>query len=313
MIKTLRIISILAPTLALILFVFWVVFGIPIGDRTEEFPDSPGIVEKFMSATGDEATRGKSQISPLVKQAQDFAKYLNPSESEKGNSTVLGATGIKRTLLPTSPKFKLIGTSYFEKYPELSIALIDEPGVGLHWVRQSSQVGHLSIEKIKDGLIVVKSSNETYEMQAEREPEMSLIEGASDVSKSKVGLTKSSKSNLPAVKKNVNNITRKTSKLTGPSRSVAEQTKLKELNNRLIDLQKGLKSDKTDSISSDEERLAKIEKLISDYKSESLRVSAEEAKKLEDLGEKLKDNQEEDVVVEDPNISLSEIETDNSE
>lgn len=298
MIKTLRIISIVAPIFALILFVFLVLFGVRGDGRIEDFSDSPGVVEKFMSAAGDEATRGESQISPLVRQAQDFAKHLNPPESKIGKSTGLSVKGINSSLFPVTPKFKLIGTSYFEKQPELSIALIDEPGAGLHWVRQSSKVGHLLIEQIKDGLIVVKSSNETYEMEAEREPEMSLIEGASTVSKNKASPTKSSKSNVPAVNKTVGNIIKKVPRRftpqiktfrTIPRRSPEEQARLKELGDKLID---------TNSISRDEEKLARIEKLISDYQSESLRVSAEEAQKLEDLGEELKDVQE------DPNEFL---------
>lgn len=297
MIKTLRIISIIAPILALILFVFLVVFSVRSDGRIEDFSGSPGVVEKFISAAGNEATRGKSQISPLVKQAQDFAKHLNPPESKIGNSTDLSAKGIRSSLLPVTPKFKLIGTSYFEKQPELSIALIDEPGVGLHWVRQSSKVGHLIIEQIKDGLIVVKSSNETFEIEAEREPEMSLVEGASTVSKRAVD-QKSSKSNVPAVNKTAGNIIKKVPRhftppiktfRTIPRRSPEKEARLKELGNKLID---------TNSISNDQEKLTQIKKIISDYQTESLRVSAEEAKKLEDLGEELKDFQE------DPNEFL---------
>ena len=60
-----------------------------------------------------------------------------------------------------------------------------------------------------------------------------------------------------------------------------------ELVNKLKDLQRDSKSDKTTPGLGSEDRAARIEELISKFK--STRVSAEEAKKLGNMGEELKD------------------------
>jgi hypothetical protein len=74
-----------------------------------------------------------------------------------------------------SAKFKLVGTSRHESQPEMSLALIDEPGKGLHWVRPSSKVGHLIIEQVRDGVVVVRDGASTFELVAERRERKSLI------------------------------------------------------------------------------------------------------------------------------------------
>jgi hypothetical protein len=61
-------------------------------------------------------------------------------------------------------KFDLIATSYYASHPEQSFVLIDEPGKGLHWVKQGSAVGHLTIETVKDGAIIVRDGQRTSEM-----------------------------------------------------------------------------------------------------------------------------------------------------
>jgi hypothetical protein len=80
---------------------------------------------------------------------------------------------------PVAAKFKLVGTSRYALHPELSLALIDEPGKGLYWVRQFSKVGHLIIEQVKDGLVVVRDGKNTFELVAERPEKRSLLKANS--------------------------------------------------------------------------------------------------------------------------------------
>ncbi len=142
MIKTLRIISIAAAVLAAIFVVFFVisvVFGAHSDEHIEKLLSSPGIIEKFKKTVGK--SRGDaSQKSPLEEQAGVFALYLNPPKPKKLKIVKGSTTSITREPAVT-PKFKVIGTSYYKERPELSMALIDEPGKGLHWVRQSSNTG----------------------------------------------------------------------------------------------------------------------------------------------------------------------------
>ncbi len=284
MIKTLRITSVVAAVLAVIFvifFVFPVVFGSD--DHIEKLLNSPGVIEKFNKAVGNKATGDASQTSPLVEQAGAFALYLDPPKPKMPKTATGGTTGIARGRAVT-PKFKVIGTSYYKGRPDLSIALIDEPGKGLHWVRQSSKVGHLLIEQIKDGLIVVKDNKGTFELMAEQEPETSLLEGASAVPPGRADISRrtqgaaGSRAALPASGRTDAGTTRPTSRVPQPRRTAEEDAKMKELVENLRQIQRSFKSDKTGSGPSAKEKAAMMENLISQFRSS--RLSAEEAKRL---------------------------------
>ncbi len=181
MIKTLRITTVVAVILMGIFFVFSVVFGIRDDERIKRFLDSPGVIKKIENSADSKARISENRASPLVQQADKFALYLNPKSKSKKAQPVSRPTSVARKLAVT-PKIKVFGTSYCVNNPEMSLALIDEPGKGWHWVRQSSKVGHLQIEQIKNGLVVVKSSNETFELAVEPSPETSKLTGASSIS-----------------------------------------------------------------------------------------------------------------------------------
>jgi len=184
MLKTLRITSVLVVVLAVVFFVLPAVFGVRGDEGSEQFLSFPSAIEKFNEAKGEKIAESDSQVSPLVKEAEAFGLYLNPPKPkapprrparERGGSA-------PRPPAPVSAKFSLIGTSYYALRPELSLALIDEPGEGFHWVRQSSEVGHLIIEEIGDGLVVVRDGQRTFELEVERPKKRSLVKGSiSDV------------------------------------------------------------------------------------------------------------------------------------
>ena len=152
MINTLRIISFIAAVLAVVFFVFPIVYGVHSDERVKEFLKTPGIREKFENAADSRMNKNKDVVSPLVQQAQAFASYLNPKSDDRRSPGVYSRSKIKPAL-PVTPKFALRCTSYCEDDPNLSLALIDEPGKGRRqWVRQSDKVGHFLIEQIQDGL-----------------------------------------------------------------------------------------------------------------------------------------------------------------
>jgi len=177
MIKTLRITSIIAVVLAAVFFVFPVVFGVRSDEQTEQFLNSAGVIEKFNKTKGQKSPKSESQVSPLVKQAEAFALYLNPPKPKTVPVTRKTDKPMvtPRPTGPVSAKFKLIGTSYYASHPDLSLALIDEPGKGLRWVRQSSKVGHLIIEKVKDGSVAVRDGKRVFVLIAKRPPKKSLL------------------------------------------------------------------------------------------------------------------------------------------
>ncbi len=294
MIKTLRITSIGAAVLAGVIIVFSVVFGVRNDEKIEEFLNSPTVMEKFNKAMGSKVKTSQSETSPLVKQASSFALYLNPPKST-APSTPSGRSGVSRVPAVT-PKFTVIGTSYYEGRPDLSLALIDEPGKGLHWVRQGGQVGHLSIKQIKDSLVVVSDNGRTYELAAVQQPETSLLEGAAAVSKpaetsvqavGKVG----SGSKLPASGRGISGRAKAASETPKPRMSTGQEQRMNELVEKLREIQINYTSDKAGPVPSAKEKAEKaamMENLINKFKSSS-QLSPEEAKKLGDLGRELED------------------------
>jgi hypothetical protein len=280
MIKTLRITSIIAVILAGIVFVLPVVFGArsnPTEAKLEQLLNSPGAIEKFNQAQADKATKDQGQSSPLVKQAQALALYLNPSQPKNGPAVQRMDTPSPRG--PVTAKFTLIGTSFYETRPELSLAFIDEPGKGWRWVRPFSQIGHLTIEQIKDGLIVVRDGQNTYELKAEERPlQSALLEGSSSEIAVPIS-TSTMKTGVDATS-------------SGPATSPLpdkQHAALEELVEKLRNLQKDIKSRNDNSQADAEVKAELMEKFITDFK--ETRVSNEEAEKLGDLGKELKDVQ----------------------
>ncbi len=285
MIKTLRITSVVAAILAGIFFVFPVVYGVRSDERIDEFLKLPSVREKYENAADNKAKTGESRESPLVKQAEAFALYLNPRKpAVPKTSKTIKPTGISSKVNVT-PKFPVYATIVCPENPNLSQALIDEPGRGRHWVRQSSMVGHLLIEQVKDGLVVVKSGKETFELEIEQEPETRSLSGTSPAYS-----LRSSQSSIrptsPAFRRTASSFRRTRNIPQIPQRNSDEEERVNQFVNDLKDLRQNSASDKTDSGLDPEERSARIRELISKFK--STRVSAEEAKKLDNMGEELK-------------------------
>jgi len=128
MIKTLRITSVVAAILAGIFFVFPVFYGVRSDERVDEFLKLPSVKEKFENAADNKTKKGESRESPLVTQAEAFALYLNPIKQAVRKTSKGAKTTNISSKLDITPKFKVFVTSYCEENPELSLALIDEPG-----------------------------------------------------------------------------------------------------------------------------------------------------------------------------------------
>jgi hypothetical protein len=297
MIKTLRITSVVAAILAGIFFVFPVVYGVRSDERIDEYLELPSVKEKFENATDNKAKPGESRESPLVKQAKDFAEYLNP-DKQTVRKTLKGAKIPNITSkVAVTPKFKVFATSFYPENPKLSQALIDEPGRGRYWVRQSSMVGHLLIEQVKDGLVVVKGIKETFELEIEQEPETKSLSRTSPASSLRSSQS-SVKSTSTAFRRTASSVRRTGNIPQKPQRNINDEERIGRLVDKLKDLQQNSASNKTDSGLDQKERSARIQELISKFK--STRVSAEEAKKLGNMGEELK------AIRKDPNSSPPE-------
>lgn len=286
MIKTLRITSFVVVILAVVFFVFPVIFGVRGDEQVEQFLSSPGVIEKFSKAKGDKDRRSESQISPLIKEAQAFALYLNPPAKPPKRATAPRKPTVTPRPQTVSAKFELIGVSYYASHPELSLALIDEPGKGTRWVRQSSRVGHLIIEQVKDGLVVVRDGERTFELEPKRREERSLV-----IKGSSSGQTGSKSTPMPSIGADAAVKSDKAPRQLG-AEAEEEIASLKKTINELKAMKVDAESEKGDSI---------IEKFVSDLEAEVMRISAEEAKRLDDLGKELK------AIQQDPNRADDDI------
>jgi len=153
-------------------------------------------------------------------------------------------------------------------------------------------VGHLFVEQVKDGLVVVKSAKETFELEIEPEPAPISQNKKSPTSllRNRQSPKKSTSSAFSRAATGVRKTTNTPQKL---QRNSNNDEKMGEYADILKDIQRDSASDKTNSgldeeekAAREKERTARIAELISKFK--STRVSAEEAKKLGNIGEKLK-------------------------
>lgn len=268
MIKTLRITSVAAAILAALFLISLVVFGTRSNKQVQQFLSSESVIEKFNKTEG-KANKSTSQISPLVTEAKKFAKYLNPPpKPEPAKPPVARKPSIPSISPPkSSAKFTLIGTSYYASQPNRSLAFIDEPGKGTRWVSQSSNVGHLTIEQVKDGIVVVRDGGRTFELSVPENRQRSLVEGTSPAAKTTTPLTTTLES------------TPTTSTPAAPP-NAEEIERIKKL---MESLSERVKS--PDNIDSEE-----VGEIMSNIG--SMRISPGEAERLKELPKELDDTQQ---------------------
>jgi len=165
MIKTLRITSVIAVLFAVGMLSLPVVYGVKPDPAVAELLSSPSVVEQFRQAKSQGAS-ADGQTSPLVKQAEAFALYLNPPPPPPAQAPVV-QTPVKaepQPLAQITPKFDLIGTSVHATQSELSLALIDEPGAGLRWVRLGGTIDRFSLDQVGQGRVVLRDGDKTLEL-----------------------------------------------------------------------------------------------------------------------------------------------------
>ncbi len=168
MVKAVRTISVLALISVGLVFVLCVVQQL---QGAPEIERNPGlsIVEKFRQA-GDLSNKDSHEtLSPLVEQAEVFALYLNPPKPPKPRKTTAPRRSLEQTIpfatpAKLTPKFTLMGTSYYRSRPEESMALVSEPGSGVRWVKQGAHLGHFVVEKVERGMIVYRDGDRLLEM-----------------------------------------------------------------------------------------------------------------------------------------------------
>jgi hypothetical protein len=179
MVKAIRIISIAIFAISAGLLFYAVALGVGKDSKIQEFIKRPGAVEQFGADQGKTAPKD-DQTSPLVKQAADLSKTLNPPPPPSVAPVTRTSEPVPMAQVIT-PKFNLVGTSYYPGKTGTSFALIDEPGQGLYWVREGNSVGHLLIEKVNDGSVTMRDGSRTFELKVTvKELWRDLVKGDSE-------------------------------------------------------------------------------------------------------------------------------------
>jgi hypothetical protein len=312
MIKTLRITTFIAAILAVGVLAFPVVYGYRGDEQIEKFLNSPGAIERFKKAKGNKVKPG-SQVSPLVRQAGLFGLYLNPPRQAPAPrpipKPVVGKPApVTEAPVIISAKFTLIGTSYYASRPELSLAYIDEPGKGLHWVRQGDMVSHLLIQEVKDGSVIVKNRDELNTLVVARTPKKSLLKsdkttrstsvmpGVSSTITSTASVQTSVKPTLPlptpstadrAVANKSAAAAAVPPRVTPGAVQGAPEMSAVEQDAALAEFINELKT--MDSSEYSEKEKTMLQEAIVDF--EAMRITSEEARRLDRLGKELRDVQ----------------------
>lgn len=137
-------------------------------------------------------------VFPLVKQAEIFALYLNPPQTQESKNTLISKSRQMKSIsnstsLETTPKFKLLATIHYRLKPEESMALVSEPGSGTHWIKRGEHLGHFVIENIKRGIVIYRNGDQLGEVvvdkripvHVERVPQITLASVPKKLSSSK--------------------------------------------------------------------------------------------------------------------------------
>jgi hypothetical protein len=164
--------------------------------------------------------------------------------------------------------------------------LIDEPGKGKHWIRQSTTLNHLFIEQIKDGVVVVRNGETTFETKIE--PKKVVLPAKSVISPT--GRSGRVAENPPVRAPGRSPIIVKNPKTESDDTGTQ---RVEELLEKITLLRS--ESDDPDNPQADaEEKAAEIQKLITEFRNSNLNINDEEAQKLADWGEMLDNMQSED-------------------
>lgn len=166
MVKTLKITSIVAAVICVVLVVLIVGFGLKGDPKIEKILGSPSIIQEIKKLLG-KTPATSDLVSPLVKEAKEFANRIDPPpppvNKQMATTKKTGSqTATKRNPAIPTPKgtttpkgkFELIATCRYEDDPRKSLALINLPAKGNQWFRVGENVEHLVIKDILDGSIV---------------------------------------------------------------------------------------------------------------------------------------------------------------
>ncbi|HOK67491.1 MAG TPA: hypothetical protein PK054_05785 [Anaerohalosphaeraceae bacterium] len=166
MLKALRIASMAAVISAVVVLAAVAILGFRGDPDIEAFLAKEGVVEQFRKKSQTVPAAKADAVSPLEQAAKAFALRIDPPPPPPPPKPIEPPKPpeVKPPQLPKPPehkqptlsaKFTLIATARYPEHPEKSMALLQNVQNEYKWYRQGEQVGHLVIQEIKDGSIVL--------------------------------------------------------------------------------------------------------------------------------------------------------------
>ncbi len=191
MLKTLRITSLAAVILAACGVLVTAFFGFKDDPEKASFLKQPSVTEKFKGQE-TKADQKEGDIHPLVTQAKAFALRINPPPPppppppKNPPPKPAAKPELARQVTPPAPprppvvnaSFQVLATVRYETDPFRSLVLL-KSGNTHEWFRQGEKAGHLTIDDIRDGSVVVSQagrSPQTLYVPAKQESK-SLLKG----------------------------------------------------------------------------------------------------------------------------------------
>ena len=167
MLKALRIASVAAIAAAVGVVVFVALFGLKEDAAIEEFLQSDGIVEQIRKKVKVVAQKSDAD-SPLEAASKAFALRIDPPPPPAPIEPAKPSQPIVKPPSPPQPprppenrqptlsaKFTLEATARCPDQPQKSMVLLKNVQNEFKWYRQGEQVGHLEIQEVKDGSVVL--------------------------------------------------------------------------------------------------------------------------------------------------------------
>ena len=317
MLRTLKIARIIAA-IALIAFIAYLaIAGFGTDENIKAVMDKPSAIDKFRELKL-KVNINKDKESTLVTEAKAFALRINPPPPPPPPEPVVKETkpvaDIKK---PEPPKprpeppraekaanFSLVATCRYEDMPEKSLALLDVVKEGNMWVRQGETIGHLTVQEVKDGSIVLyqgdQLAKEIYVPVDKGDRTKSLLKSDADDSPIAAG-TDSSPSSERGIAPNPNagsrTVPARSSSASAITRSRQVGTTTKRTETRAQQYEASPEEERKDL----QESISKLRNLISETKQEEgpgtdeqLEAFSSLLKDLEKTEEKLGDDQEKD-------------------
>jgi hypothetical protein len=167
MLKALRIASIVTIIAAAAVVVFVALFGLRGNAEIETFLQREGIVDQFRKRVQNIPPKSDA-VSPLDAASKAFVTRIDPPPPPKPPEPVKPPQPVvKPPVAPQTPrppvdnkpvlsaKFTLEATARYPDQPHKSMALLKNVQNEYKWYKQGEQVGHLEIQEIKDGSVVL--------------------------------------------------------------------------------------------------------------------------------------------------------------